>query len=167
MSLLETLGFYQVVHQKKILDPQAFRQTGQHAVPQAALRMQALLEILDKFPRCKASWEQAAAATEVEQPPNPFDPVGKEGDQGIARVIVNHLMLQDVIPKELNIVDAQEHSTSSHYRERRKYRNPMYNEYCREVPANMFQPNIDSAAVRFMWSRVPLHLKYLIVSDSA
>lgn len=172
----ETLGFYQAVHQKHILDPVFFRQRGEHAVPQAALRIQALFVILDKFPpRWKATWVQTSvAASTVERPPNPHYPSSKKSGEGIVDVIITYLAFHGVIPWSPVYINTQEHINISMDRGLlRKYQNSMYQEYSRALPVNFFRLDsgfryggwlaLERVAV---WNPLPLHLKYLVVIDN-
>lgn len=60
---MEYLVFYKACRDKHIFDVNAFRaknaEEDLHAAPQAALRVQALFRIMEKFPRAKASWESS------------------------------------------------------------------------------------------------------------
>jgi hypothetical protein len=163
---LECLGFYQAVHQNEILNPQAFCQQGRHAVPQAALHMQALFELMNKFPQCKTSWEGAAASLGGHQNQDSKNLLGIAGG-GMVSDIINYMILKGIISNPNNAgIDINEHFNINMFGRRKKYQHSIYDEYRAKIPANLFQSGMEPEMVEVFWNRLPLHLKYLIVPNN-
>lgn len=159
MSNLESLGYYWTLRREGLFEKRRVVLNRDNAdkekgVPGSALRVYKMMQILDRFPKCKAAYNNN----------NPH-----QSGTNVLRAIIIFMIHKDILlnPSMANVnVRKHEDIIDMFAVGRKQFRHQFYNEYRVIVPANLFESYTAPEVAAAHWNQTPLYLKFLVLDTN-